>query len=282
MGLLLACYMCLCRDSVPWDFPELDPDLLLQDDQLAEPTPVGVQNTGAGQTACPSQPPASQWHPSRTVPPKVKQNIDCCLSLLSRAKQRLSNYGTEAEQAGVTEVEWQELDTILLPAGDFIPGSLHLHSAAWEELLGSKAQHDPKAAQVLSWIREGYRLQFTSPMAASQQAKPGYQKKMEVVRSGLAQVVPPDQVEQCLQGTAPQPLHFPNLKSAQLDSQFVDEEVAKLKRLGTFIPLAQLQSQYSWAADPASITINPLGVAINRKGKKRMVSPDPIPGQQFY
>lgn len=244
----------------------------MQGDWLAEQQEPASLAAG-GSAAHLTVEPASCWHPNREIPGSVQHNAARCPDLLAQALGRLQAYGTQAQEAGISEQEWTVLEALLLPADDFAPGSLHLHREAWSLLLAERAKRDPKAAEVLSWVQQGYPLTFTSVTADSQLSKPGYQRKLDVVRSLLRQLVGPANVELYLQGEAPHPLHFPNLQSALADTQFVDEEVAKLKRLGTFIPLADLRPTCPWASRLEEVTISPLGVAINRKGKKRLVSP---------
>jgi hypothetical protein len=215
-----------------------------------------------------SQPPvqspaASPWHASCRVPNVVQVSVDTCLDHLDEALHMLRAYNTPVEQAGVMNEQWHRLEQeILLPTEAFVPGSPHLHLAAWEALLGEGAAPGSDAAQVLSWVKDGYRLKFTKVDAPSQIAKPGHAEKIKVVRQILAQTVGRDQVDEYLSGDRPHQVYFANMRSASTHEQFVDDEVVKQKRLGVFI---------TWPYDEPPQVISPIGVAVDRKGKRRLV-----------
>ena len=188
-----------------------------------------------------------------------------CRGRMQEALDAYGKYGTAAEAYTGTEQEFrEELQQILLPEADFRPGEIHRHGAAWEEALqGSRAR---EAEEVRGIIKDGVRLEFTWPYGEEQRQRPGFSKKETAVRQLLtgAGVVTPE-VQDALQRAQPPAVWLGNLASTGgANRAFTAGAVAEAHRQGVL-----LDWRPEWG-DPHNI--NPLGCAVNRKGKQRMVA----------
>ena len=96
----------------------------------------------------------------------------------------------------------------------------------------------------------------------SQRKHPNYRKKLQLVKQLLQKTVGPQGVEPALHGSEPQQVHFKNRISVGLHESFVDGAISELTKTGAICP---------WTAPEPITVISGLGVAVDRKGKKRLI-----------
>lgn len=205
---------------------------------------------------------------ARQMPLEIRQRLNKIAALaprhLEEALHRLASYGTGMDvDASSEELFQSKLASILLDDSMFRPGNLRRHAAAWHALLDpykGKGHVD----EVLRIIDNGVELDFVKdPFSEQQRQKPGFERKAKVVRTMLEHVMPPQQAQAYMASPGPDKVWLGNLRSAETHHDFVTEEVYKLRTLGTMITWKP-----EWG-EPQNIS--PLGVAVDRTGKKRLV-----------
>ena len=103
------------------------------------------------------------------------------------------------------------------------------------------------------------------PDSDSQQQRPGYRARRRQVLSMLERQFGAERAAQMLQGDEPQPARFPNKATVQQEWDFVREGVEALLEAGAWITW-----QDAGMSCPPDV-ISAIGVAVDRKGKRRIV-----------
>jgi hypothetical protein len=160
------------------------------------------------------------------------------------------------------DVAWQQA----LRDDQFVAGTPHTRVQAWETYFAWAQQGQPLLpAQntVLRWLREGVTITWVPPTDERQRKHPRYQARIEQVRRLIAEVFPdqPEKADQLLQGDQPSPVQFPNRTSAVKHAAFVREALGDMRVTGALQEVTREDLQ----------VISGLGVAVNRKGKLRLV-----------
>ncbi len=240
---------CVCDDMAEGDYgmPQLPVDDLLaaQRNVWCIPVPsLDVHSLIASR--CPLMP---QQHADER---QLAQVVQQSLSLLNE---------DPAKQAAATmdsEVWVKHIISFMPDPDDFQAGTLHTRVAAFEAHW-SRHANKPTIRLLLHVLREGYKLHLKHPYAPCQQAHPRFANKEREVRALLSHVLPSgSEVQRVMRAPQPAILHFPNHQSVNGHVAFVQGEAASC------ICSAD-------APEAASILVLPLGVAVNRHGKERLI-----------
>lgn len=118
-------------------------------------------------------------------------------------------------------------------------------------------------ATVLTWLEEGVKISWVSPTSAEQRKHPRYNKRLEQVLAKIRRELRniPGGAAWLMGGDRPRAVVFPNRVSASTHAEFVRESLEDLCRTGALEEVSRDQVT----------TISGLGVAVNRKGKLRLV-----------
>lgn len=165
----------------------------------------------------------------------------------------------------LTDQEWvQRIESCLLSGDSFQACSLQRHAAVWcayAQLVG--ITNLPLVEKVLSWVRDGYPLQFVDPCEEQQQLHPRYAQRLWRARRALSGVMPAHQVEAYLHAAEPRPVVFPNNASCAEHAEFVRQELQNFVQLGALGVLSPLGSP--------GVCVHPMSVAQHpTSGKLRL------------
>ena len=143
-----------------------------------------------------------QDHPSLGLSGRSMQPSSpaCQRLVIKEAKARLAMYGQGMNVDTTSDDVWLEaLQSIMLPAQQYVAGFTQKHVPAWTEWLGDSAQ----AQQVLQAIAQGLCFDFVSPSDRVSTAAPPCWDRLDQVRIMLSKLVGPQQTKQLLSGATP-------------------------------------------------------------------------------
>ena len=170
--------------------------------------------------------------------------------------------GVQPPLPDMADDEWLAcVHTFLLPLPQFRAGFISTRVEVWQcyfEHFGMTA----KAQQILQWLQHGIDIHWVPHDAVCQQKHPKYRKRLQLVRELLHKTVGADGVEPALQGNEPQQVHFSNRVSLGMHEEFVDSTMHELLATGAICP---------WTGPEPPTVISGMGVAVDRKGKKRLI-----------
>jgi hypothetical protein len=140
------------------------------------------------------------------------------------------------------------------------PGQCH---AVWEQYfkLTGDGCLTVKQKEVLSLLRDGYKLDFVPVNSPSQQNHPDFRDKIRELHEMLSAAIGPSNVEPLLRGDTPKPITFKNRDSVQTHSAFVEAEIQVCLATGAV---------KEWAGEFEPVVINALGV-VDKAGGHRMI-----------
>ena len=221
------------------------------DEQQLEPGPhTGHQATGQQQFInIPCRPP----DPASMQPAVGLHLIQQAISMLE---------GVSPPLPDMIDEDWLAyVHKFVLPLQHFRAGFISTRLAVWQcyfKHFGLTA----KAKQILQWLQHGLDIHWVPYDAASQHKHPKYHKRLQLIRELLRKTVGAHRVEAALHGNMPQQVHFSNRVSLGMYEEFVDSAIQDLLKTGAICP---------WT-EPQQITvISGMGVAVDRKGKKRLI-----------
>ena len=170
--------------------------------------------------------------------------------------------GLQPRLPGMADDEWLAfVQSFLPPLECFRAGFMSTRLEVWQcyfQHFGMIA----KAKQILQWLRHGLDIHWVPHDASSQQTHPKYRKKVQLVRELLQKTVGAQGVEPALHGSEPLQVHFSNRVSVGMHEEFVDGAINDLLKTGAIRP---------WTESEPITVISGLGVAVDRKDKKRLI-----------
>ena len=159
--------------------------------------------------------------------------------------------------------EWlAEVTEMLLPLPQFRAGSTRQHIHAWEEWLDLREAEDARVHEV---IKHGIQMDFVNPQAEDQQKRPGHRQRYRQIQRQMQKLFGKQAAEEMLAGTKPGDAAFLNRESVDQHPEFVREEVQSLLKVGAW------RTWQSLGMTQPPTLLHGLGVAVNRKGKLRLV-----------
>lgn len=161
-----------------------------------------------------------------------------------------------------------KLQSMLPPKEAFQAGMLCERQEVWAAFLQETApgqQLDKHSRTVLQMVREGVRLDFVAMDHRDQHSMPAFKKKRRLVAEMLEKADRQGKsIEECMQGSKPSRVIFPNRLSAKQHGGFLQEEMAKLLTSGAI-------KEWDWPGGQPPHIIHGLAVVANRQGKLRMI-----------
>ena len=143
----------------------------------------------------------------------------------------------------------------------FKAGRMHACVSVLEEYFAELGNKSRNANKVISWFKEGVKFRFVGVEHKSHQHAPQFTQKMEAVKSMLTKAVGTKEVEQYLTGLTPHAVQFPNHKSVENYSRFVQEELDSCERKGVI---------KRWTLQKPPTVVNGLKVVDDKPEKLRL------------
>jgi hypothetical protein len=177
--------------------------------------------------------------------------------------QRLIHKFKSAVKGDHVDLQGLDLASVLA----FIPPVHDFQAAApatvvdnWQAYF-ALAGPDAVSNRVLTWVSQGFKPTWVHAFSSTQQAHPKFHQNMAVVSQQVAQVVGPSGVNSFVDRNKPAQIHFPNRKSAVVNTPFVMAEIQQALQRGAVKE-----------CDPQElVVVNGLGVVGDPEIKARLV-----------
>ena len=158
--------------------------------------------------------------------------------------------------------EWlDEVKAFVLPVDLFQAGFISTRHAVWQKYF-DQTGWTTKARHIVGWLTKGLSITFVPIDAECQTKHPRFEERLKLVRNLLEKNVGRAAVQELLMGSQPHQVHFKNRISVKQHIEFVVDTIQQLLQHGVIKP---------WQQTTPMIVINGLGVAVDRRGKRRLV-----------
>ena len=211
--------------------------------------------------ACKASVPVEPW----VGPDRLIVDLERARQQLQTAWQGLQRLGQEGAVDHSPGEEFRaQLKEMLPDPDDFRPGRLGPHAPIWREYftLANRGKALSGAQKtLLQHLEGGIKLEWVPVDHPAQQLVPDRERKLDIVRPMLQLAVPGCDPDGMLAGDRPQPVVFPNHRSATQHSEFVTAEIHKCVECGVI---------REWPADGPPPTVVNGVLVVEKDGKRRM------------